>query len=78
MTNAAECANRAGRHAFGLNEAKTVKALRKLADEIEAGIVALHSVTTSCHAAHEEFTVREVVVEVLEECPGVGPRVVRE
>ncbi len=78
MTDAAECANRAGRHSFGLSEAKTVKALRKLADEIEAGTVALHSVTTSCHAAHEEFTVREVVVEVLEECPGVGPRVVKE
>jgi hypothetical protein len=78
MTNAAECANRAGKHAFGLNEAKTVKALRKLADEIEAGTVALHSVTTSCHAAHEEFTVREVVIEVLEESPAVGPRVVKD
>lgn len=76
--NAAACADRAGKHAFGLNDAKTVKALRQLADDIEAGKVALYSVTTSSHATHEEFAVREVIIEVLEEYPGMGPRVVRE
>lgn len=76
--NAAACADRAGKHAFGLNNAKAVAALRQLADDIEAGTVALHSVTTSSHATHEEFTVREVIIEVLEEYPSVGPRVVKE
>jgi hypothetical protein len=75
---AAECADRAGKHAFGLNDTKAVIALRKLADEIEAGTVVLHSVTTSSHATHEEFTIREVVIEVLEEYPTTGPRIVRE
>jgi hypothetical protein len=41
--NAAECADRAGKHAFGLNDNKTVIALRKLADHIEAGTVVLNS-----------------------------------
>ena len=45
--NAAECADRAGKHAFGLNDNKTVTALRKLADDIEDGTVVLNSVTTS-------------------------------
>lgn len=76
--HAAECADRAGKHAFGLNESKAVAALRKLADDIEAGTVVLHSVTTSSHATHEEFAIREVVVEVLEEYPNLGPRMVRE
>ncbi|HZU29885.1 MAG TPA: hypothetical protein VFB79_02150 [Candidatus Angelobacter sp.] len=76
--NAAECTDRAGKHAFGLNDNKAVAALRKLADDIEAGNVVLHSVSTSCHATHEEFTIREVVVEVLEEYPTVGPRMVKE
>jgi len=76
--NAAECADRAGKHAFGLNDAKAVVALRKLADDIESGAVVLHSVTTSSHATHEEFAVREVVIEVLEEYPSVGPRMVKE
>jgi hypothetical protein len=76
--NAAECADRAGKHAFGLNDNKAVIALRKLANEIEAGTVVLHSVTTSSHATHEEFTIREVVIEVLEEYPTTGPRMVRE
>jgi hypothetical protein len=62
--NAAECADRAGKHAFGLNDNKTVIALRKLADDIEAGTVVLNSLTTSSHATHEEFTVREIVIEV--------------
>jgi len=76
--NAAECADRAGKHAFGLNDTKAVAALRKLADEIEAGTVVLHSVTTSSHAAHEEFTIREVAIEVLEDYPSAGPRMVTE
>ena len=75
---AAACADRAGKHAFGLNNAKAVAALRQLADEIEAGTVALQSVTTSSHATHEEFAVRELIVEVLEEYPSMGPRVVKE
>ncbi|HEY2116479.1 MAG TPA: hypothetical protein VGJ51_15385, partial [Candidatus Angelobacter sp.] len=73
---AAECADRAGKHAFGLNDNKAVTALRKLADDIEAGTVVLNSVTTSSHATHEEFTVREIVIEVLEEYPLTGPRMV--
>lgn len=75
---AAECADRAGKHAFGLNDNKTVIALRKLADDIEAGTVVLNSVTTSSHAAHEEFSVREIVIEVLEEYPEAGPQMVKE
>ena len=67
--NAAECADRAGKHAFGLSDNKTVSALRKLADDIEAGTVVLNSVTTSSHATHEEFAVREIVIEVLEDYP---------
>jgi hypothetical protein len=76
MFNAAECAKKTGKYAFGLDEPRTAAALRKLADEIEAGIVALHSVSTSTHASHEEFTIREIVIEVLEEVPAAGPRVV--
>lgn len=76
--NAAECADRAEKHAFGLNDNKTVMALRKLADDIEAGTVVLNSVTTSTHATHEEFTVREIVIEVLEEYPSAGPHVVKK
>ena len=67
--NAAECADRAGKHAFGLNDNKTV---------IEAGTVVLNSLTTSSHATHEEFTIREVIIEVLEEYPNAGPRMVTE
>ena len=77
MINATECTKKAGKYAFGLDEARTADALRKLADDIDAGTVALYSVTTSCHAAHEEFTVRELVIEVLEEIPAAGPRVVK-
>jgi hypothetical protein len=77
MFNATECARKAGKYAFGVDETSTAAALRKLADDIEAGSVTLHSVTTSSHAVHEEFTVRELVIEVLEETPIVGPRVVR-
>jgi hypothetical protein len=76
--NAAECADRAGKHAFGLNDNKTVAALRKLADDIEAGTVILNSISTSSYATHEEFAIREIVIEVLEEYPEMGPRVVKE
>jgi hypothetical protein len=76
--NAAECANQAGRHAFGLNDAKAVAALRKLADDIEAGTVALQSVTTSSHATHEEFAVREIVIELLEDYPNAGPQMIKK
>jgi hypothetical protein len=76
--HAAECADRAGKHAFGLNDTKAIAALRKLADDIEAGTVVLNSVTTSSHATHEEFAIREVVIEVLEDYASVGPRMVKE
>jgi hypothetical protein len=78
MINATECAKRAGRYAFGLDEARTAEMLRRLAGDIEAGKVALHGVNTSTHATHEEFTVREVVIELLEESSIPGPRVMRE
>ena len=74
--NAAECADRAEKHAFGLNDNKTVIALRQLADDIETGTVVLNSITTSSHATHEEFAIREVIIEVLEEYPITGPRMV--
>ena len=75
--HAAECAERAGRHAFGLNDAKAVAALRQLADDIEAGRAVLHGITTSSHATHEEFAVREIIIEILEECAGTGPQMVK-
>jgi len=83
LISAAECANRAGKYAFGLDEAKAVQMLRRLADDLEAGRVALFSVTTSSHATHEEFTVRELAVELLEEIPApaappAGPRIIKE
>jgi len=75
---ASQCANRAGRFAFGLEDSKAVSALRQLADDIEAGIVMLQSVTTSSHATRDEFTIRELVVEVLEELQQAGPKIVRD
>jgi hypothetical protein len=74
---AVDCAGKAGKYAFGLDEAKTVSLLRKLADDLEAGNVVLQSVTTSNHASHEEFAVKEYVIEVLEELPGLGLQVVK-
>jgi len=76
MFNAAECAKKTGKYAFDLDAPRTAAALRKLADQIEDGTVALHSVSTSIHASHEEFTIREIVIEVLEESSTAGPRVV--
>jgi hypothetical protein len=79
IINAAECSSRAGRYAFGLDEIKTAQMLRRLADDLENGRVLVHRVTTSCHAIHEEFTVRELVVELMEEAPpSKGPQVVRD
>ena len=76
--NATDCANRAGRFAFGLDDARAASALRQLADDIEAGILMLHSVTTSSHATPEEFVVRELIIEVLEELPESGPKMARD
>lgn len=75
--SAVDCAGRAGKYAFGLDEAKAVRLLRKLADDVEGGNVILHSVTTSSHAMHEEFAIQEYVIEVLEEVPNIGPQVVK-
>ena len=77
MFNAADCTRKAGKFAFGLDEVRTAQALRKLADEIERGEVALHSVSTSTHATQDDFTVRELVIEVLEEKSGTGPHVIK-
>lgn len=77
VISAVECSSRAGRYAFGVDEIKTARMLRRLADDIESGSVMVHSVTTSCHATQEEFTVRELTVEIMEEAPaGSGPRAV--
>jgi hypothetical protein len=76
MFNASECAKRSGKYAFGVDEAGTARALRKLADDIVAGAVVVHSVSVASRAMHEEFTVRELVIEVLEETCVVGPRAV--
>jgi len=78
FVEASKCAKRAGRFAFGLEDAKAAAALRQLADDIDAGIVVLHSVTTSSHAMHDEFAVRELTIEVLEELPQTGPKIVRD
>jgi len=40
LVNAANCADQAGKYAFGLNDVKVVAVLRQLADDIEKGIVA--------------------------------------
>ncbi len=77
MIDANECAKKAGKYAFGLDESRTAQTLRKLADDIEAGVVVLYSVSTSSYAEHEEFTVRELVIEVLEESSSGGPWIVR-
>ena len=78
MISATECAKKAGKYAFGLDEARTAAMLRRLADDIEAGAVVLQGVSSSSHATQEQFTIRELVIEVLEESPALGPRVVRD
>lgn len=77
MMNAKDCANRAGKYAFGLDQVKTAELLRKLAGDIESGKVMLHSVSTSSHATQEEFAVRELVIEVLEEVTASGPTMIK-
>lgn len=77
MFNATECAKRAGKYGFGVDEARTAQALRELADDIDNGVVVLHSVSIASRAAHEEFAIRELVIEVLEETSIVGPRAVK-
>jgi hypothetical protein len=77
MMNAAECAGKTGKYGFGVDEGRTAQMLRALADDIETGKVVLHSVSTSSHATDEEFAVRELVVEVLEELAVEGPRVIK-
>lgn len=77
MMNAVECAKKAGKYSFGVDEARTAQLLRALADDIETGKVALHSVSTSSHATQEDFAVRELVVEVLDEIAMDGPRVIK-
>jgi hypothetical protein len=77
MFNATECTRKAGKFAFGVDETRTAQALRKLADDIDTGAVVVHSISISSRASHEEFTVRELVVEVLEEHATTGPRAVK-
>jgi hypothetical protein len=67
LLNATDCADRAGKFAFGLNESKAIQLLRELANDLETGRAMLHSVSTASHATQDEFTVREVVIELLEE-----------
>ena len=77
--SAVECSSRAGRYAFGLDDKKAAGMLRRLADDIESGRVVVHSVTTSCHATQEEFTVRELTIETMEEAHAFGgPQMVRD
>jgi hypothetical protein len=85
LMNAIDCARRKGNLAFGLNEAKAAQMLRELASDLEAGHVVLQSVSTSVHATQEEFAVREIVIELLEESsdaervgPPPGPRIIKK
>lgn len=84
LLNATDCASRAGKFAFGLDEKKAVQLLRKLADDLESGQVMLQSVSTACHATQDEFAVREIVIELLEELeepgtlPASGPRIIKK
>lgn len=75
--DAVKCTNKAGRYAFGLNEAKAVAALRQLADDLEAGVATLHSMTTSSHITQDEFACRELTIEVLDEAPHEDPQIMR-
>ena len=84
LLNATDCASRAGKFAYGLDETKAVELLRRLADDLESGKVTLQSVSTSCHATQEEFAVREIVIELLEEYAepeipsAAGPRIIKK
>lgn len=72
LLTATDCADRAGKFAFGINESKAIQLLRELANDLESGKSVLHSVTTANHATQDEFTVREVVIELLEESGEAG------
>jgi hypothetical protein len=83
--SAVDCAERRGNFAFGLNETKAAQMLRELASDLEAGRVMLQSVSTACHVTQEEFTVREIVIELLEEDaeaeaaePPLRPRIIKK
>jgi hypothetical protein len=76
MFNTTAYAKRAGKHAFGVDAVRTAQALQELADDIASGGVVVQSVSIASRAAHEEFTVRELTIEVLEETPMAGPRAV--
>ena len=84
LLTATDCADRAGKFAFGINESKAIQLLRDLANDLETGRALLHSVSTASHATQDEFTVREVVIELLEESaegavePPRRPRIVRK
>ena len=84
LLNATDCAKQAGTLAFGLNESKAIQLLRELANDLETGKALLHSVSTSSHATQDEFAVREIVIELLEEReesttePPPRPRIIRK
>lgn len=83
LLTATDCADRAGKYAFGLNESKAIQLLRELANDLETGRAVLHSVSTASHATQDEFAVREVVIELLEEReeaanPPPRPRIIRK
>jgi hypothetical protein len=85
LMSAIDCAGRKDDLAFGLNENKTARLLRELAGDLEAGRALLQRVSTSLHAMREEFTVREIVIELLEEsresesaAPPPGPRIIKK
>lgn len=86
LLNAIECSGSKGKLAFGLSESKAARMLRQLADDLDAGRVMLHSISTACHATQDEFTVREIVIELMEEsneieeapAPAQGPRIVKK
>jgi hypothetical protein len=84
LANATDCAGREGKFAFGLDESKVVQLLRVMADDLEAGRTVLHSISTACHATQDEFVVREVVIEFLEESreaaieAAPGPRIIKK
>ncbi len=74
---AVDCAGSAGKYAFGVDLKKAVQLLRNLADDVEEGRVLLHSISTSSHATQDEFAVRELVIEILEESADNKPAPLR-
>jgi hypothetical protein len=51
--------------------------LRNLADDIATGAVVVHAVSIASRAVHEEFTVRELIVEVRVESSSAGSRTLK-